>query len=451
MKSVRIIKIAAVAAMAVTSLASYASLLDASIVIDRAANNRTLTVRYEGANAAIVELRINGKSISSREVTDSASSGETNFAINTAALEDGQNKVEIRLYDARGKLLGTEKTEIMIDRQGTGPVFISAPRSGETMQGIVEIKVGFRTEIKNAYVSFFVNDEFKILKNFPPYSYRWDTTGANNGWHEVQAWVVDDANATFKTEKLRLYVNNPGGRTEREPVTKPTTGTTPPANTSKVEEKPETKPGTVLTAPNKTGVQGGSQVKPGETGGGLATGPRLLDPAKNAQSQKGGTQPGAPTVIEIHGNTVISPSTDIVAGKTELKPLAINFGTRLPDTNDMTIYLNGQPVAFDVNPRVLDGVPLTPFRHLFEGYGGEVKWEHASKTVSGDSDGLKLTFRIGDPQADVNGLKMMMEMAPYIERGRSIVPLSFMSQALNVNITYDPNTGHVLILSKSPK
>jgi hypothetical protein len=42
-----------------------------------------------------------------------------------------------------------------------------------------------------------------------------------------------------------------------------------------------------------------------------------------------------------------------------------------------------------------------------------------------------------------------METAPYIDRGRTIVPLSFIDDALNVNVDYDKETGHVLITSKN--
>jgi hypothetical protein len=35
-----------------------------------------------------------------------------------------------------------------------------------------------------------------------------------------------------------------------------------------------------------------------------------------------------------------------------------------------------------------------------------------------------------------------------LERGRTIVPLSFIRDSLNVEVEYDPSTGHVLITTK---
>jgi hypothetical protein len=88
---------------------------------------------------------------------------------------------------------------------------------------------------------------------------------------------------------------------------------------------------------------------------------------------------------------------------------------------------------------------------LLESYGGDVKWTHETKEVNGDADGQLIWFKIGDPEAKVNGQSVFLETAPFIEKGRSIVPLSFMTQALNLNIQYDANTGHVLIQTASKK
>jgi hypothetical protein len=52
---------------------------------------------------------------------------------------------------------------------------------------------------------------------------------------------------------------------------------------------------------------------------------------------------------------------------------------------------------------------------------------------------------IGDLNATVNELSVKMEAVPYLDRGRTIVPLSFLRDALKVNVDYDKKTNHVLI------
>ncbi len=449
------------------ALTAQASFVDASIVINRAANSRTLSVSYSGANATYVELRINGVSVQSRKVSAEDSSGETSFDVDTAALDAGKNTIEIRLYDAQGKLLGSEKSEIKIDRSGEGPVYLVSPKPDSRHQGIVEIKVGFRQQLKNIYVSFFVNDEFKILKNYSPYTYRFDTMTVPNGWHEVQAWVVDDSSATFKTEKLRLYVDNPGGRTKRpesEQIPIPTPETTIPS-----------KPALDLKVPINASVKG-NDIKPiAKPGEGQESGPKPFNPAVPKTTVKS-AQPGETITIK---NDPTNPdqlvavkepaATPVAAAKPPVKPevkpdkpavtahaetstapLLVTKGSRLAaDTFD--VYIDGSLINFDVAPRVENGVPLAPFRHLFEGTGGEVKWDNIAKSVEGEAQGMHVWFRIGDPEAKVDGHSVHMEVAPYLEKGRSIVPLSFLSEALNIRVQFDPGTGHVLIESTKAK
>jgi hypothetical protein len=442
------------AALVMSAIAAQASFVDASIMIDRAANNKTITVKYDKARAAVVELRINGVSIASKAVSDQFDSGETAFDIDVAALESGNNKVEIRLFDASGKLLGTENSEIKIDRSGDGPAYFVSPKPDSRSQGIVNIEVGFRSKLKNVYVSFFVNDEFKILKNFPPYTYRWDTMNVTNGWHEVQAWVVDDANASFRTEKLRIFVDNPGGRTKRQNPdalgTKTIEPTGKPAETTRVE-------GTKVSVPMNANVTKSGNPTKANAGTGTATGQQAIDP--NA-GEKANTNTSKPANVVITNdpakpNDLVVLNTKPVDTKVEpeakLKPLAIAPGRRLPDTNHFDLFIGGEKINFDVSPRITNGIPLSPFRHLMEGFGGDVKWTHATKEVDSLADGQQIWFRIGDPNAKVNGQSVFLEVAPFIEKGRSMIPLSFMTQALNLDIQYDPNTGHVLIQSTARK
>jgi hypothetical protein len=209
---------------------------DTQILIDRALNSPTLTVRYSGATATLVEFRLNGESIGTRAISTGKNSGETTFNLNLNDLKDGDNDVEIRLYDKRGNLVGREKSKISTEQSAKGPVYLETPKVGAVVQGPVELKVGFGKSMKNINVSFFIDNNWKSLINNPPFAYLWDTSRETNGWHEVEAWVVDESSATFKTKKTRILVNNPGGRTERPVSNGEATPATNAVNTTVVGE-----------------------------------------------------------------------------------------------------------------------------------------------------------------------------------------------------------------------
>ena len=452
-------KLIVLAGLALVTGAAQAGVLDATVMINRAANNRTLTVRYDGATAVLVELRINGVGAATRSVSDTKASGETSFTLDLASLETGDNVVEVILYNADGKVVGSEKTTVNVDRSGVGPVFLEKPRQGATIQGPVEISLGLRQELKNIFVSFFIDDELMVMKNFPPYTYMWDTLRIKNGWHDVQAWVVDKNNNTFKTEKMRVFVNNPGGRTDRQGDG----GSNPVGNNIDT---------------NTGGMANGLRL--GNGGKGTAS-----DPALVAKMPTGSSAVyAANTIIPAVGQLASTKSTKVgggqAAGQQALRPtlnrsaantsnakigskpelrhasnvpgvVSINYGARVPVSGAFKISLNGQPIDFDVEPRVQEGIPLTPFRHLFEQSGGTVKWTHDSKEVNAEGMGQKVWFQIGSELAKVNDLQLRLEMAPFIERGRVLVPMSFLVDSLNVKVDFDAATGHVFVTSNDKK
>jgi hypothetical protein len=476
---------------------------DAQIMIDRALNSPTLTIRYNGANAALVELRINGESIGTRSVSAAKASGETNFTIDLNALKDGDNEVEIRLFDRTGKLIGTDKTNISTDQSDRGPVFLKTPKVGATIQGPVEISLGFGKEMKNVYVSFFVDNDFKKMTNYPPYSLVWDTTIETNGWHEIEAWVIDESSTTYKTRKTRVFINNPGGRTDRtgvsdiSPRTNPirTNVTGSDAGTKALNVKGSAQASGAQTTHRAPGVSGqttGNRVKASPAGGMsgikptleasvLATGAKTVLPGvsklkpeepKTTANSEIKSEPNSPAtakqvsgnpVIEVTGTSDVAPKLSNAVAKsttqnanvttsvnhvnTATNVIKIAKGQRIPNLGSFAVVLNSEFVNFDVMPRVENGVPMTPFRHLLEKAGGTVDWENLTKSVKANAEGRTIFLKIGDGTAKINDLAVTLERAPYLERGRTIVPLSFLRDALSVEIEFDKETGHVLITS----
>lgn len=113
--------------------------------------------------------------------------------------------------------------------------------------------------------------------------------------------------------------------------------------------------------------------------------------------------------------------------------------------NNFSVSLDEKELHFDVNPRVQNGIALAPFRHIFEAYGGEVYWIAASHSVLAHGNGKEVRIKIGYPIAKVNGRMFNFEIAPFIEQGRTFVPLSFFMESFGWQIEADVETGHVWI------
>ena len=444
----------ALAGAAALSAGSFAFMLDTNIIIERALNSPTLTVKYDGANASLVELRINGESFATKTVSAAANKGEISFTLTVSDLKDGDNEVEIRLFDKTGKVVGSQKQTMATDQANKGPVYITGPKQGAEVHGITEIKVGFGKELKNIWVSFFVDNDHKEISNTPPYTYTWDTQRETNGWHTVEAWAVDPNSNTYKSKQVRVFVNNPGGRTERH-----TLGTTEPSVATKTN-KPEvtsSEPKQLAKDPVKIDKPVAVKVNNSKVIEPVTTKSPTIAKVEDHKTGKAAIKVGSSVAM---GNQDMIPTgTRVAAGgfgskvrnyayEAAGKAVSIDKGVRLNGVTSFNVLYNGSYVEFDVQPRVDDGIPMTPSRHLLEKAGRKVQWENENKAVTAKTDGKNIWFKVGDATAKINDLPFTLELAPYIDRGRTIVPLSFMKDALNVNIQFDPGTGHVLITKK---
>jgi hypothetical protein len=411
---------------------------DATITVDRAIDSPTLTVKYTGARASLVELRINGESIATRSISTDKDNGETSFTLDLSSLKDGENAVEVRLYDRTGRMIGTDKSILNTDDTAPAPFYMDQPRMGATVLGPIEISVGMNKSFHNSFVSFFVDNKLRAMTNTPPFTYLWDTAKESNGWHELESWLVDDSTTTYRSKKVKVFVNNPSGDTNREKepvlptpttvVVKPTPFAAPTSNGHAAAAGVEA---LSALAMQTTGAM--IALKPVLAGQGIATGPKLLTPT--------GTRLATNARPHFHTSGPVANVTSAV------HLLPITKGSRIPNIATFAVLMNGSFVDFDVQPRVDEGVPMTPLRFLFEREGGSVDWHNLSQTVTANADGHSVFLKIGDASAKVDSSDVSMERAAYLDSGRTIVPLSFIHDALKVNVQYDKATGHVLITS----
>jgi hypothetical protein len=98
---------------------------------------------------------------------------------------------------------------------------------------------------------------------------------------------------------------------------------------------------------------------------------------------------------------------------------------------------------------VESGVKLAPFRQIFEHTGGKLYWFGGeAQTVRAVNDSREIEIKIGDKTAKVNNQSVGMEKSPYLLSGRTIVPLTFIRDSMDVKISFDEKTGKLLIESK---
>ena len=97
-----------------------------------------------------------------------------------------------------------------------------------------------------------------------------------------------------------------------------------------------------------------------------------------------------------------------------------------------TAEINGTPVNLDVPPRIMSGRTMVPFRFVGEAMGAEVGWEASEQKITLTLYGKQIVLRIGSTTAMVNGNPVVLDAPPTIIGGRTLVPIRFVSESLEI-------------------
>jgi hypothetical protein len=139
------------------------------------------------------------------------------------------------------------------------------------------------------------------------------------------------------------------------------------------------------------------------------------------------------------------------AAPTLHRHIALHTGAGIPwlrAKGQMKVVFNHTSLRLDrpITPRA--GVMFSPLRQIFEFQGGTLTWQHATGQVRAQNHTKDITMTIGNDRATINKEPIRMQLAPYLDQGRTMVPLSFLPMALDVAVQFDPSSGHLLITTK---
>ena len=114
-------------------------------------------------------------------------------------------------------------------------------------------------------------------------------------------------------------------------------------------------------------------------------------------------------------------------------------------TPDITVLVNGAAVSFDQPPFIENGRTLVPLRAIFEALGAEVSWEETTQTVSAVRDDVTITLRIGGNILIRNGESIQLEVPAQITGGRTMVPVRAIAESFGAVVGWEPDTRTVTI------
>jgi len=119
------------------------------------------------------------------------------------------------------------------------------------------------------------------------------------------------------------------------------------------------------------------------------------------------------------------------------------------EENVVTVFVNGEEVLFDSPqpPYVKDGYTLVPFRGIFDALDATLSWDEKTKTITGQLNDRKITLRLNEKKAMVNGEKVRLDVPAISKYGRVFVPLRFISEGLGCQVFWNASNRTVHIFS----
>jgi glycosidase len=101
-----------------------------------------------------------------------------------------------------------------------------------------------------------------------------------------------------------------------------------------------------------------------------------------------------------------------------------------------TMYVNGKVVNHVVEPRVMNGRMLIPFKSFADSFGYTANWSANTKTIRAMKGNVTIVMQVNKKIAQVNGRDVTLDVAPSIVNGRVFVPLRFVTDATGAEIQY---------------
>lgn len=117
---------------------------------------------------------------------------------------------------------------------------------------------------------------------------------------------------------------------------------------------------------------------------------------------------------------------------------------------DPIMKINGVDAEIDAgrgtSPTVVNGRTMVPLRAVAEAFGGNVSWDGEKRSVTVGMHGESMEFVIDSPIVYNNGTAKMMDVAPIVLNGRTMLPVRYMAEGFDLGVAWEGTTKTVTVL-----
>ena len=115
----------------------------------------------------------------------------------------------------------------------------------------------------------------------------------------------------------------------------------------------------------------------------------------------------------------------------------------------VTINNEVQP-ALERAPFINNGRTMVPLRLIVEAFGAEVTWDEATKGITIKLSNKVISMQVNNTTATINGEKITLDTSIVIKNGRTFVPIRFIAENFGSEVIWDKFTETITILYYIP-
>lgn len=121
------------------------------------------------------------------------------------------------------------------------------------------------------------------------------------------------------------------------------------------------------------------------------------------------------------------------------------MGVLSVQAQNISVYVNGNKLQFDVQPQLINDRTMVPMRAIFEALGANVSWDEEAQTVTGRKEDTVINISIGSKTLFKNGIPVALDVAPALIDGRTLVPVRAIAESFDCLVTWVEETQSVQI------
>ncbi|MDQ0089436.1 putative RNA-binding protein with TRAM domain [Paenibacillus anaericanus] len=127
--------------------------------------------------------------------------------------------------------------------------------------------------------------------------------------------------------------------------------------------------------------------------------------------------------------------------------LPILFQSSAQAATPIRIYIDGVPLVTDQAAVMIQGRTMLPLRAIFEALDAKIQWNQKTQTVTAIKDDTTIVLKIGSKVATINNKAVSLDVPGKNLKGRTMVPVRFVGEALGQEVGWNSKTQTVTITS----